>query len=161
VPVGPEDVPEYYGPAGGREIVDTDFFQALVDFRVRRYGLAQAGQVAFHIGQENRDANARKPFRQHLQRNGFPGSGGAGDQAVPIAVCGQQILQVFAFSNKDRINFTHVQVFPPPGGSVKLPFLSFLFANGITSIWQKRPTILVKSNRKSRNNGSGRTPFAP
>ena len=80
-----KDVPENDRPAAGGKILDTDFFEALVDLGVRRDGLAQAGQVAFYIRQEYRHSNAREPFRQNLQRDGLTGTGRTGYQAVAVA----------------------------------------------------------------------------
>ena len=66
--------------------------------------LADAGQVAFHIGHEDRHADSGKAFSQGLQRDGFAGSRGAGDQAVSVGQRRQQLaLRLGIFSNKERL----------------------------------------------------------
>ena len=53
-----------------------------------RLGLAyrrNAGQVAFDVGRENRNAGFRQAFGEHLQCDGLAGAGRPGDQPVPIA----------------------------------------------------------------------------
>lgn len=86
----------------------------------------QPREIALDVGQEHRDADPGKPFGQDLQRYGLAGAGGAGNQPMAVAECGEQVLQVLTLANKDWINFTHEWVFPMPGGSVKLPLLIFL-----------------------------------
>jgi len=57
---------------------------ALLELGVGAAGLAEAGEVALHVGAEHRDAGLREAFGQHLQRHGLAGAGGAGDEAVPV-----------------------------------------------------------------------------
>ena len=53
-------------------------------------GLADAAQVSLDVGHEDRHADLREAFGQFLQRDGLAGTGGAGDQAMPIGQSGQQ-----------------------------------------------------------------------
>ena len=47
-------------------------------------GLADAGEVAFHVGHENRHADGRELLRDGLQGDRLAGAGGPGDQPVPV-----------------------------------------------------------------------------
>ena len=82
----------------------TAFFQNTGQFFTHDAGLADAGQIAFHIGHENRHADSGKAFGQGLQGDRLAGSGGAGDQAMPVGQCRQQLaLGQGVFSNKERL----------------------------------------------------------
>ena len=58
-------------------------------------GLADAGEIAFDVGGEDRHADAAERLGHDLQGHGLAGTGGAGDQAVAIGEPGQQ--QEFVF----------------------------------------------------------------
>ena len=45
---------------------------------------ADAGQVALHIGAEDRNAGIGKTLGEDLQRDGLAGAGRPGDQAMPV-----------------------------------------------------------------------------
>ena len=47
-------------------------------------GRRDAGEVALDVGGEDRNAVADELLGEHLQRAGLAGSGGAGDEAVPV-----------------------------------------------------------------------------
>ncbi len=53
-------------------------------------GHGQAGDIAFYIGQEHRNAQPREAFGQGHQGHGLAGAGGAGHQPVAIAEAGFQ-----------------------------------------------------------------------
>ena len=74
------------GFGSGRVVVDADLGDALEQFVVRRPGDGQAGNVAFHVGHEDRHADAGEAFGQRHQRHRLAGAGRAGDQAVAIRV---------------------------------------------------------------------------
>ena len=63
-------------------------------------GHRQAGDIALHVGHEHRHAQAREPLGQHQQRNGLAGAGGAGDQAVAVAVLGEQVNRLLALADE-------------------------------------------------------------
>jgi len=46
--------------------------------------LASPGEVPFHVGHENRHADAREALGEQLQRDRLAGAGRAGDAAVPV-----------------------------------------------------------------------------
>ena len=82
-------------PEGHREtalliVGQTDGLDPLVDFGVRRARLAEAGKVTLDVGEEHRHTARREGFGQALQGHGLAGAGGAGNQAVPVGVAGQQ-----------------------------------------------------------------------
>jgi hypothetical protein len=54
-------------------------------------GLADAGEVALHVGHEDRHADVGELLGQGLQRDRLAGAGGAGDQAVAVGQPRQQV----------------------------------------------------------------------
>ena len=64
--------------------------RALGDLRVAAAGRADPGQIAFDVGHEHRHADSRELLGERLQRDGFAGARGAGDQAVSIRERRQQ-----------------------------------------------------------------------
>ena len=56
-------------------------------------GGRDAREVALNVGGEDIDALARERFGQGLQRHGFAGAGGPGDQAVPVGALQSQALR--------------------------------------------------------------------
>jgi len=62
--------------------------------------LADAGEIALHIGQEHGHAHVAERFGQFLQRDGFARAGGAGDQAVAVGHAGQQKTRFAAVPGK-------------------------------------------------------------
>jgi hypothetical protein len=85
-----EHVPERDRAGRGLER-EAEHLGALDHLGVVRAGLAQARQVALHVGQEHRHADRGERLRQRLQRDGLAGAGGAGDQAVAVGVLRQQV----------------------------------------------------------------------
>jgi hypothetical protein len=62
-----EQVPEHGREAARLETGEADRAGALLELRVERPGLADAGQVTLDVGHEYRHALRREPFGQHLQ----------------------------------------------------------------------------------------------
>ena len=58
--------------------------KALLDETGELAHLADAAQVALHVGHETRHAGLAEGFGQHLQGDGLAGAGGAGDEAVAV-----------------------------------------------------------------------------
>ena len=71
-------------------IRDADLGDARLQLVARRARHGQAGDVALHVGQEHRHADPREAFGQRHQRHRLAGAGGAGDQAVAVAVFRKQ-----------------------------------------------------------------------
>ena len=68
--------------------------------------LADAGQVTFDVGHEDRHTQARKVLGQGLQGHGFAGAGGACDQAVAVGQAWQKLaLRLGVLSNQH--GFSH------------------------------------------------------
>src|SRR5207302_7987030 len=86
-PVGLEGEAHIAGPFD-------DKILGLADFR-------DARKVSLDIGREHRDAGARKSLRHHLQRDGFSGSGGAGDEAMAICKPERQPDWLFTLPDED------------------------------------------------------------
>ena len=85
-----EHVPEGHrtgGEAGRRQ---PQLRQPRLQFLAHRPGGGQAAQIPLHIGQEDRNADAREALRQQLQADRLAGAGGAGDAAVTVGEGGQQ-----------------------------------------------------------------------
>ena len=69
-----------------------------------RAGLADAGQVALHVGHEDRHADPAEALGQGLQRDGLAGAGGAGDQPVTVGQRRQQVaFDVAALGDEDGV----------------------------------------------------------
>ena len=64
-------------------------------------GLRDAREVSLDIGREHRNAGAGKSFRHYLQRDGFAGSGGAGDEAMAICKPERQPDWLFTLPDED------------------------------------------------------------
>jgi hypothetical protein len=62
-----EQVPEDRGECVGLIVFYTDLLYPLIDFGMRRRGLANSGQVPFYVRHEHGYALFGKPFRQDLQ----------------------------------------------------------------------------------------------
>ena len=96
------DVEEADGAALELRVLDAELRQALLDETGKLARLADAGEVALHVGHEAGHAGLAEGFGQHLQGDGLAGTGGAGDEAVAVrhlsddgdgAVCGVGYVQ--------------------------------------------------------------------
>ena len=77
-------------------------------------GLADAGQVAFHIGHEHRHADAAEVLGEGLQGDGLAGASGAGDEAVTIGQRRQQTAGgLAALRDEERVG--HGELRSDPG----------------------------------------------
>jgi hypothetical protein len=103
----PEQVPEDNGEGGGAVIGGAGLLGALDQAGIAAADLAQSGEVALHVGEEDRYAGRRQALGQALQRGGLAGAGGAGDQPVAIGVLQQEILIGIAFAYEDRRILAH------------------------------------------------------
>ncbi|MNT29477.1 hypothetical protein D3C72_1652180 [compost metagenome] len=85
-----EHVPQRGRARAPRRLRQVQVGQALLELVRELAGLRDAGQITFDVRHKDRHAQARKPLRQRLQRDGLARSGGAGDQPVPVAHLRQQ-----------------------------------------------------------------------
>ena len=74
---------------------------------MRRAGLADPGQVAFHVGHEYRHAVIGKALRKNLQGNRLAGAGGAGDETVPVGPFQNEVLGRGPFAQINFALFVH------------------------------------------------------
>ena len=79
-----ENVVETCGAPRERGRVEAELRQALLDEAAQAPGLADAGQVALHVGHEAGDACLAETLGDHLQGDRLAGAGGACDEAVPV-----------------------------------------------------------------------------
>jgi hypothetical protein len=70
-------------------------------------GLAQAGEVAFHVGEEHWNAPARKALGERLQGHRLARARRAGDQAVPVGHLRQQEQRALAGADEDARFIRH------------------------------------------------------
>jgi hypothetical protein len=83
--------------------------------------LRDARKVSLDVGCEYGNAGTRKTFGHHLQRYGFSGSGGAGDQAMPIGKSERQPRGLFSlpmkiFSSVSAVRIWDVAIVMPRRG---------------------------------------------
>src|ERR1700721_3240717 len=62
-----------------------------------------AGEVALYISREYGHAGTRKSLGHHLQRDGFSGSGRAGDEAMAICKPERQPRRLFTLADKNLL----------------------------------------------------------
>ena len=62
-----------------------------------------AGEIALHVGGEDRNARVAEAFGHDLQRHRLAGAGGAGDQAVAVGHGEEQLLALVALAEEDRV----------------------------------------------------------
>ncbi len=99
-----------------------------------------AGEIALDVGRENRNAGARKTFRQDLQGHGLAGSGRAGDEPVPVGKRKRQILGLDAAADEDAavlVDRRRSFFFFRAGFTVRIGFGRFL------SAFRHHPTSLA------------------
>ena len=85
-----EHIPEHDRAGFAGEIVDLKLLCPLDYFRIVCARLAQAGEIAFHVGHEHRHTTCTEIFCECLQRDRFSRARGAGDQAVAVRHFWQQ-----------------------------------------------------------------------
>jgi len=84
-----EDVPEGDRAAGEAEVGELELLHAFSDFGVVGAGLADAGEIALDVGGEDGNTDAAEALGHHLQGDGLPGAGCAGDEAVAVRHVGE------------------------------------------------------------------------
>src|ERR1700730_2119874 len=96
-----------YIPKHRRKLVglegETHFAGPLEDKILGLAHLGDAGEVSLDIGREYRNARTRKSLGHHLQRNGFSGSGGAGDQTMVICERERQPGGLFTLADENLL----------------------------------------------------------
>ncbi len=78
----PEDVEKAHRAAMELRILNAELRHAFLDEPGKTARLRDAAEVSLHIGHEAGNARLTKSLGQHLQRNRFTGTGGAGDESV-------------------------------------------------------------------------------
>ena len=99
-----EDIPERDGVGGEGEVLEMQEAGAFLDAGVGQAGSADAGEVAFDVGQEDGDTLGAEGFGEDLEGDGFAGSGCAGDEAVAIGHLGQEENIGLGASDKDGLS---------------------------------------------------------
>ena len=97
-----ENVPENGRKAGETRRLDADELQPLLELRRGHAGLAHTSQVTLDVRHEDRNADGREALGDDLQRDGLPGAGRAGDEAVAVGQCRQQAKLQFAVLGDDK-----------------------------------------------------------
>src|SRR5262245_4184151 len=83
-------IPEHDRAGLASEVVDLKLLCPLDDFRIVCTRLAQASEIAFNVGHENRHAAPTEIFSERLQRDRLSRARGARDQAVAVRHLRQQ-----------------------------------------------------------------------
>src|SRR5258705_451547 len=86
--------------------------------RVSKPRWMAARDVALHVGHEHRYTQTREALGRDHERHGLAGAGGAGDEAVAVAVLGQQIGGLLALADEYLVHGDLLSraVAPPAGG---------------------------------------------
>src|SRR4029077_10310771 len=92
------------------------------------------------VGCEHRNACARKSFGHHLQRDGFSGPGGTGDEAVTIGKSERQPGRLFSLADENLL----VSVDRPSFGSRHCIAFSRARRNTVAKLYSM---LLVDWNR--------------
>ncbi|EXI76575.1 MAG: hypothetical protein AW10_04160 [Candidatus Accumulibacter appositus] len=101
-----EDVPESDRAFPRRVLLDAQRIETGLHLRRDTALCRQTREITLDIGHEHRHADLRKTFGEHLQGHRFSGTGGAGNQAVPIGKRWQQD-QFGVFVLGDGEGFAH------------------------------------------------------
>jgi len=113
-------IPEHDGARFVGVALDADLGDTLLDPVVARARHRQARDVALHVGHEYRNAQTREAFRHHHQRDRLARAGGAGDQAVPISVSGEQMDGPFTLADEYVVHAGP----PSEPGRLRSPYLT-------------------------------------
>ncbi len=109
-----EEVPE--DDREGLELVlggEADLLGALGEEVLGRACLREAGEVALHVGAEDRHAGGGEALGHDLQRYGLAGAGGAGDQAVAIGIGELDIFRLGAGPEEHPALLKHAHLRSP------------------------------------------------
>ena len=107
MPLLAEQVPEDRGIGAELVIADAELCQPFLQLRCRLAGLADAGKIALHIGQEHGNAAGREALGNDLQRHGLAGAGGAGDEPMPVGIARQELQWRGGLRDDDAGNLGH------------------------------------------------------
>lgn len=99
-----EHIPKHHGAGFAFEIIDLKLFRALENFRIISPRLTQPCEVAFHVRHEYRHTTRAEIFRERLERDRFPRSGGAGDQTVAVRHLWKQKDLFFRLGDENGID---------------------------------------------------------
>src|SRR4029079_12612710 len=98
---GAEHVPQHDGRSAVLVVRETDLRRTLQQEVLRLAHTRSARKVALDVAREHRNAGARKPFCQHLQRHRLTGAGGTGDETVPVRKAEIEVFGLDALTEKD------------------------------------------------------------
>ncbi len=99
-----EDVPEHRRAAAERGLRNPHQLEPLGKLGRCLARLTQTGQVPFDVGHEDRDADGGQALGHDLEGDGLAGSGGAGDEAVPVAERGEhEAFDVAVLGDQHRL----------------------------------------------------------
>ena len=99
------DVKKAHRVGGVVKIVNMHRVDAAADVLGLRTGDAHPGHIALDIRNEHRHAEVTEGLRHNLERDGFAGAGGAGDQPVPRR---HGRLQIHALASRREPDFTFI-----------------------------------------------------
>jgi hypothetical protein len=85
-----EHVPQGGGAGLGLGQFQAPFLEDAGELACNVTRLTDAGEVALHVGHEDRHADDRETLGQGLQGDGLAGAGGPGDEAVAVGLVGVQ-----------------------------------------------------------------------
>ncbi len=102
-----EQVPEHHRVVVGL-VGDADLGGALDECALRIAGERDAGEVALHVGGEDRDAGVGEALGQALQRHGLAGARRTGDEAVPVREAQEKRLVLVALADQDVTRVAHI-----------------------------------------------------
>src|SRR5258708_4641059 len=94
-----ENIPENRRELVGLEL-EAHIRGALEDEILRLAHLGDAGEITLDIGRKHRHPGAGESLGHHLQRHGFSGSGGAGDETMAIGKPERQPRPRFALADE-------------------------------------------------------------
>ena len=86
------------------EVLDVELLDSLGDLLVVAAGLADSGQVALDVGDEDRHADPAELLGNRVDRDRLAGAGCAGDEPMAVGHPGQQVLIGIAPGDKHRIS---------------------------------------------------------
>ncbi len=98
-----EQVPEDRRRGFEAVIVEADLLGALDEEILGLALLRDAGEIALHVGGEDRNAGLAEAFGHDLQGHGLAGAGGAGHQAVAVGHGQEQFFALVALAEKNRV----------------------------------------------------------
>jgi hypothetical protein len=101
MPVLAEDIPARHGAPGECVVLHLQLCEALLDLGRGAAGLADAGEIAFHVREEHGHTLRAEILGQDLQRDRLARPGRAGDQPVAIGHLGQEMKVDLGLAHED------------------------------------------------------------